>query len=88
MASTRQPGIAFPFDPLDAVTTTAEDRRRVISGILESYNSNYDVLAEAVQNAVDAVEDAALLKLKGPFLIEVTVNLTENSIEVLDTGSE
>ncbi len=39
-----------------------------------------------LQNSVDALEDAALLGLAGPFLIEVTVNLKENWISVLDTG--
>jgi hypothetical protein len=63
-----------------------EYRRRTVEGILESYHSNYDVLAEAVQNAVDAVEDAKLGELKPPYLIEVTVNLADNWIGVLDSG--
>ena len=57
-----------------------------VEGILESYHSNYDVLSEAVQNAVDAVEDAKLASLGSPFLIDVTINLTENTLSVLDTG--
>ena len=70
----------FPVDPLDWVGTTNEKeyRRRTVLGILESYHSNYDVFAEAVQNAVDAVEDAYLAGLPEPYLIEVTVNLTNN----------
>jgi hypothetical protein len=86
MAVAKSKGPGFPLDPLANLTPTAEDRRRVISGILESYNSNYDFIAEAIQNAVDAAEDAKILKLKGPFQIGVTVNLQTNSIEVLDTG--
>lgn len=39
-----------------------------------------------VQNSVDALEDAALLGLPSPFLIEVTVNLKQNWISVLDSG--
>ena len=47
---------------------------------------SYDVPCEAIQNAVDAIEDAALLKLGGPYLIEIVVNLTENWMSFLDTG--
>lgn len=80
--------VKFPVDPLEHVTggMDVEYRRRTVEGILESYHSNYDALAEALQNAVDAVEDAKLADLKGPFLIEVTVNLNANWISVLDTG--
>jgi hypothetical protein len=76
----------FPFDPLDQLARRVDYRRRLISGILESYNSNYDALAEAVQNAIDALEDAKLSGLPSPFLIEVKINLKENWIGVLDTG--
>jgi Histidine kinase-, DNA gyrase B-, and HSP90-like ATPase len=78
----------WPVDPLDRVTGTSdtEFRRRTIEGVLQSYHSNYDVLAEGVQNAVDAVEDAKLGGLKGPYSIEVTVDLTNNWIGILDTG--
>ena len=57
-----------------------------MSGVLESYNSNYDFLAEAVQNAVDAIEDAKLRGRSGPFCLNVTINLQENSLSVLETG--
>lgn len=79
---------AWPIDPLERVagSADAEFRRRAIEGILESYHGNYDVLAEGLQNAVDAVEDAELLNLPPPFSIEVTVNLTANWISILDTG--
>ncbi len=85
---TASPAVTFPLDPLQSVpgTVDVEYRRRTVEGILESYHSNYDVLSEAVQNAVDAVEDAKLAGLGAPFLIEVTVNLTENTISVLDSG--
>lgn len=80
--------VTFPLDPLSFIGNNdeMEYRRRTIQGILESYHGNYDVLAEAVQNAVDAVEDAHLAGLGDPFLVEVTVNLTNNWISVLDTG--
>ena len=67
-------------------STDTELRRRAVEGILDSYHSNYDILSEVIQNAVDAVEDAKLEDLAGPYLIEVIINLTENWIGVLDTG--
>ncbi len=88
MAASGTQNIQFPVDPLQRVSggMDVEYRRRTVEGILESYHSNYDVLAEAVQNAVDAVEDAKLGELKAPYLIEVTVNLADNWIGILDTG--
>ena len=62
----------FPVNPLSGVVAeeeTEDYHRRIITGILESYNSNYDVLAETIQNAVDAVEDAHFLDLAAPFEI-------------------
>ena len=87
MATSTQ-DIRFPVDPLQLVGggADAEYRRRTVEGILESYHSNYDVLGEAIQNAVDAVEDAKLGDLKAPYLMEVTVNLDDNWIGILDTG--
>jgi hypothetical protein len=87
MAVTENRDLDFPFDPLAKMTLTDEDRRRQICGVLESYNGTYDVLIEAIQNALDSVEDAALLGLNGPpATIIVTVNLAENWISVMDTG--
>jgi hypothetical protein len=78
--------VAYPHDPLDTVAQGYDFRRSIVSGVLESYNSNYDFLAEAVQNAVDAIEDAKLREYNGPFRVEVTVNLKDNTVSVLDTG--
>src|SRR5271154_1587372 len=88
MVTTTPTTLAFPLDPLQVVPgpMDTEYRRRTVEGILESYHSNYDVLAEGIQNAVDAVEDAKLAELKPPYLIEVTVNLAQNWIGMLDTG--
>jgi hypothetical protein len=84
----KQENIKFPVDPLTRVTLgiDSEYRRRAVEGILESYHSSYDVLSEGIQNAVDAVEDAKLAGLKGPYVIEITVNLAENWIGIVDTG--
>ena len=86
--ATSAPGrtVTYPHDPLATVIQTGDYKRRLVSGVLESYNSNYDFLAESVQNAVDAIEDAKLRGYRGPFRLDVTVNLQENSVSVLDTG--
>jgi len=39
-----------------------------------------------VQNAVDALEDAPLLEMAPPYLLEIVINLAENWLSVLDTG--
>jgi hypothetical protein len=86
MTATLTSSTRFPADPLASLSPTQDYHRRVVTGILESYNSNYDVLAELVQNAVDAVEDAMLLGLDGPHFVEVHIDLQKNAIGVLDTG--
>ena len=58
--------MTYPHDPLVSVVQDDSYRRSLVSGVLESYNSNYDFLGEAVQNAVDAIEDAKLLNTKVP----------------------
>ena len=78
--------LLYPLDPLAEVVETDDYRRSLVSGVLESYNGNYDFLAEAVQNAVDALEDAKLCGLNGPFRLVVTINLIDNSVCILDTG--
>ena len=59
--------VTYPHDPLASVVDGNEYRRSLVSGVLESYNSNYDFLGEAVQNAVDAIEDAKLRGLQWSF---------------------
>jgi hypothetical protein len=75
----------LPYNPIQTVMRSSEHARRTIRGILESYNSNYDALAEAVQNSMDALEDAVIRKLPGPYLIEITIDLKNNQIAVFDT---
>lgn len=88
MHNANQSKCRFPVDPLDGVEVANRQdyRRRMIAGILESYNSNYDFLAEAIQNGVDALEDAFFAGLDGPFRLLVTINLSENWASILDTG--
>jgi hypothetical protein len=78
--------VKLPYNPIDSAMKTPEHARRTIQGILESYNSNYDAIAEAIQNSMDALEDAALFKLPGPYLIEIAIDLMANAVSVLDTG--
>ena len=78
--------VTYPHDPLASVVQNDGYKRNLVAGVLESYNSNYDFLAEAVQNAVDAIEDAKLHGHRGPFRLDVTINLQENYVSVLDTG--
>jgi transcriptional regulator with XRE-family HTH domain len=75
----------LPYDPIFAVQGHMHARRNIV-GVLESYNSSYDAIAEAVQNSMDALEDAALSGLPGPYQLEVTVDLKANALTVLDTG--
>ena len=76
----------LPANPLADVQPTEAYRRSVITGILDSYNSNYDFLAESVQNSVDAIEDAHYQGIPAPYQISITVDLSNNSLSVLDTG--
>lgn len=85
MNTGNRPG-ELPANPLKRISLNEDYHRRVITGILESYNSNYDVLAETIQNAVDALEDAYITGLEPPFLLRVHVNLAENWLSVTDTG--
>ena len=80
--------VTFPLDPLTAggPSFDEESRRRTVAGVLDSYHGNYDVPCEAIQNAVDAVEDAKFLRLGNPYLIEVVVSLSGNWMSFLDTG--
>ncbi len=86
VANTSAEQVTYPHDPLVSVVQNDDYKRRLVSGILESYNSNYDFLSEAVQNAVDAIEDAKLYGHRGPYRLNVTINLQENFLSVLDTG--
>ena len=75
MASENDPKLAtLPFDPLTTVMRSPAHARRTIMGVLESYNSPYDALAEAVQNSLDALEDAVVNGLPGPYRLEITID--------------
>lgn len=78
------------FDPLETMGRPDSPQnmsRRAVEGILDSYNGNYDILAEALQNAVDAIEDQALRDRDGSPKVEVTIDLGENAMTVVDNGT-
>ena len=88
MATTMAFPTGLPFDPLKVAAAAFDDaaRRRAVLGVLDSYHSTYDIPSEAIQNAIDAVEDASLLGLPGPYRLEVSIDLESNTISFLDTG--
>ena len=79
------------WDPLEAADTVdanvlASAKKREIKNILKSYVSNYDPLSELIQNAMDAVEKRCNADPSVAPKVQVNVDLTENSIEVVDNG--
>ena len=66
--------MALPINPLDQIKVASDYQRRMVMGVIESYNGNYDLLAELVQNSVDAVEDAILLGQDPPYEIEIRID--------------
>ena len=91
------------FDPLMASSeeTASEAFQHIlVREIIGSYHSNYDVFAETVQNAVDAVEekyyslreekdsnDQADVLLTYEPKIWVTVDLKQNEVRICDNGT-
>ena len=79
------------WDPLDTTLAdaafVASARRREIRNILKSYVGFYDPFAEAIQNAMDAVDKRQRTSEKGyQKRIWITINLKENSFSVTDNG--
>ncbi|MHB0976155.1 MAG: ATP-binding protein [Candidatus Aquicultorales bacterium] len=85
-----------PFNPLHAVATSESERyvatlmRGQINEIVGSYHHKFDHLYEAVQNAVDACEKnyvaAEEAKLEYSPVVEVIIDLPNNSLTVIDNG--
>ena len=82
-----------PFSPFELIEDAQADLLRInktnIRGILDSYHGEWDLLAEMLQNAVDALED----KLDAPNFsgnekprIEVQINVQAGTIRVSDNG--
>jgi hypothetical protein len=62
-------------------------KKRQIRNILKSYVGSFDPFSELLQNAMDAVEKR-VASVSEPFSpnIQVIINLTENSLQVIDNG--
>ena len=56
--------------------------RKSIRGIDDSYNNFWDIIAELVQNSVDAINKTEEKKGK----IKIIINSIKRSIQVIDTG--
>lgn len=79
------------WDPLDSAEATdanvlASAKKREIKNILKSYVSNYDPFSELIQNAMDAAEKRARAEAGVQPKIGIVIDLSENSIEVIDNG--
>jgi len=78
----------FSFNPLDISNSFQnESTRRHIRNLLTSYNGRFDPFCEAIQNALDSVEQRSKLETENykPSLW-ITINLKENCLSVTDNG--
>jgi hypothetical protein len=85
--------MATLWDPLENVsdlskTLVADARRREIRNILKSYVGFFDPFAEAIQNAMDAVErrERVLGEPKFQKRLWISIDLKRNSFSVTDNG--
>jgi hypothetical protein len=80
------------WDPLDSnlgdASFVAAARRREIRNILKSYVGFYDPFAEAIQNAMDAVDkrQRAMAEQGYQKRLWITINLKENVFRITDNG--
>lgn len=88
-----------PFDPFDALDELGEAEaftagvlRNQVRQIVVSYHHTFDVLYEAVQNAVDGCAKAFAYHREAvtapPYVpkVDVTVDLDANAVEIVDNG--
>lgn len=78
--------VNLPADPLKNIGSDYSVHRRTIQGVLASYNNNYDILSEIIQNSVDAVEDQLYTGTTETQTITIIIDLKDNKLSVLDTG--
>lgn len=73
--------------PIDFLSVTSDERLRHEAGnILDSYANPWDILAEALQNAVDAVEQRVEAEPDAPTEIAIDFNSRRRSVCVVDSG--
>lgn len=80
------------WDPLDAADSSDQEiisaaKKREIKNILKSYVGAYDSFSELLQNAMDAIEKRAAVEKENfePKII-VSINIKDNSVEIVDNG--
>ena len=77
------------LEGLEFLKLAGEDEllREQATNILDTYSHPWDILAEALQNSVDAIEKGASNSSDSPNYIGVVFDARSRSIEVSDTGS-
>ncbi len=68
---------------LDFLVPTLNQIRQSIRGIDDSYNNFWDILAELVQNAVDAIRRSTA---SSPGKIELHIDCQQHAISIRDNG--
>jgi hypothetical protein len=81
-----------PWDPLEVHGAdqglVLAAQRREITNILKSYTGYYDLFAEMIQNALDAVERRKAQNPGGPYLprVRINIDMKEPAVSVMDNG--
>jgi hypothetical protein len=82
------------FDPLgERLGESAQDRplfeeatKRIVSNILKSYTSYFDVFSELIQNSLDAIDMRVRKGDHRQGIISVKINIPSHTITVVDNG--
>ena len=75
-----------PFNPLDVPEARTLGGHLTVRNILRSYHSNYDLFAEAIQNALDAVHERWRDDNAYEPRLYVRIDLPRNTFTVIDNG--
>lgn len=77
-----------PYDPLQDRDATANEGRLTVHNIISSYHGNYDLFAESVQNAMDAIHERWRSDGESGYAprIIVIVDIQANTFAVIDNG--
>ncbi len=84
------------FDPLEVILVNENDahkdllktaKKREITNILKCYTGYFDIFSEMLQNSLDAIERVWRKDNSYKPIINIEINMNENSITVSDNGS-
>lgn len=77
------------LDGLEFLKLAGEDEllREQATNILDTYSHTWDILAEALQNSIDAIEKSASTSSQTVKSVRIVLNARSRSLEVSDTGS-